>query len=324
MPLLSVPRMVAAFSALLFATAVCAQAYPARSVRVVVPFPPGGTNDILGRIIAERLQRTLGQSFLIENRSGAGGVIGADAVAKSAADGYTLLLASSAPLAVGLSLYTKVPYDVLKDFTPVAMIADVTVVLVSYPGFKPQNVKEVVDYASANPGALRAALPALGSMHHLLTELFRLQTRTKFTMIPYKGTGPAITDLMAGHVDVDIENLPAVINHIRSGRLRAMAVASAERSELLPEVATFKELGYPELVAAPWFALVAPAGTPREMVARLNESVNTFLREPETKVLLAKQGANPMAYTPEQSGELIRKEIDKWARVVRESGAKLE
>jgi tripartite-type tricarboxylate transporter receptor subunit TctC len=317
-------RFVAAFLALAFSAAVCAQAYPNRTVRMVVPFPPGGTNDILARIISERLQRAMGQSFAVENRGGAGGVIGADVVAKGTADGYTLLLASSAPLAVGLSLYQKVPYDVMKDFAPVAMIADVTVVMVSYPGFKPQSVKEVVDYAAANPGTLRAALPALGSMHHLLTELFRLQTKTRINMIPYKGTGPAVADLIAGHVDVDIENLPAVIGHIRSGRLKALAVATPERSELLPEVATFKELGYPELVAAPWFALVAPAGTPREIVARLNEAVNAFLREPETKVLLAKQGANPMVYTPEQTGQMIRQEIDKWAKIVKDSGAKLQ
>ena len=317
-------HLVAALLALAFSAAACAQGYPNRTVRMVVPFPPGGTNDILARIVSERLQRVMGQSFAVENRGGAGGVIGAEVVAKAAPDGYTLLLASSAPLAVGLSLFQKVPYDVMKDFAPVAMVADVTVVMVSYPGFKPQSVKDVVGYATANPGALRAALPALGSMHHLLTELFRLQTKTRINMIPYKGTGPAVADLIAGHVDVDIENLPAVIGHIRSGRLKALAVASAERSELLPEVATFKELGYPELVASPWFALVAPAGTPREIVARLNETLNAFLREPETKELLAKQGANPMIYTPEQTGQMIRQEIDKWAKVVKESGAKLQ
>lgn len=318
------PRLAAALFALLLSAAATAQTYPSRAARIIVPFPPGGTNDILGRIISERLQRTLGQPFAVENRGGAGGVIGADVAAKAAPDGYTLLLASSAPLAVGLSLFAKIPYDVMKDFAPVSMIADVTVVFVAHPGFKPQTVQEVIAYARANPGSTKAALPSLGSMHHLLTELFRLQTNTRLNMIPYKGTGPAVADLIAGHVDIDIENLPAVIGHIRSGRLRPLAVASAERSELLPEVATFKELGYPELVAAPWFALVAPAGTPKEIMARLNENINAFLREPETKALLAKQGANPMVYTPEQTGNLLRQEIDKWAKVVKESGAKLE
>jgi tripartite-type tricarboxylate transporter receptor subunit TctC len=317
-------HVAAALLATLVSAAALAQTWPSRPVRIIVPFPPGGTNDILGRIAGERLQRVLGQPFVVENRGGAGGVIGADVVAKSAPDGYTLLLASSAPLAVGLSLFKKVPYDVMKDFAPVSMVADVTVTFVTFPGFKPQSVKEVVAHAQANPGQVRAALPALGSMHHLLTELFRLQTNTKLNMIPYKGTGPAVADLMAGVVDIDFENLPAVIGHIRGQKLRALAVASAERSELLPEVPTMKELGYPELVAAPWFALVAPAGTPREVVTRLNETMNAWLREPETKALLAKQGANPMIYTPEQTASLIRQEIDKWAKVVKESGAKLE
>lgn len=317
-------RICAALCALLLSGTAVAQSYPTKPVRVIVPFPPGGTNDILGRMYAERMTRALGQQFLVENRGGAGGVIGAEMVANAAPDGYTVLLASSAPLAVGLSLFKKVPYDVMKDFAPVGMVADVTVTLVVHPGFKAQTVKELVTIAQANPGGVRAAVPALGSMHHLLTEAFRLHTRTKLTLVPYKGTGPAVTDLMAGHVDIDFENLPAVIGHIRSGRLRAMAVASAERSELLPEAPTMKELGYPELVASPWFALVAPAGTPPDVRARLADALNAWLKEPETKAALAKQGANPMIYTPEQASELIRTEIDKWARVVKESGAKLE
>ena len=318
------PRLAAALGALLISLAALGQAYPAKPVKVVVPYPPGGTNDILGRIFSERLGKSLGQTFVVENRSGAGGVIGADAVAKSAPDGYTLLLSSSGPIAVGLSLFKNLPYDVMRDFAPVSMIADVTVVLVAYPGFKPQTVKDVVAYAKANPGMTKAALPALGSMHHLLMELFALQTGTKLNMIPYKGTGPAVQDLMAGHVEIDFENLPAVISHIRSGRLRAMAVASAERTELLGDIATLKEMGYPELVAAPWFALVAPAGTPGPVVARLNQTVNNIMRDPDTKALLAKQGANPVIYTPEQTGNFIREEIDKWAKVVKASGAKLQ
>lgn len=317
-------RLVLAACALCLSSAIQAQMYPSRPVKIIVPFPPGGTNDILGRIMGERLQKASGHPFIVENRGGAGGVVGADVAAKASPDGYTVLLASSAPLAVGLSLFKKMPYDVMRDFAPVAMIADVTVVMVSYPGFKPANVKEIVAYARANPGQVKAALPALGSMHHLLTEMFRLRTGTQLNMIPYKGTGPAVADLMAGHVDIDIENLPAVIGHIRSGRLRAHAVASAQRSELLPDIATFRELGLPDLVAAPWFAMVAPAGTPKEVIGWLNAESNKILRTPEMKELLAKQGANPVFSTPEQTGALIREEIDKWAKVVKESGAKLE
>lgn len=317
-------RIIAACCALLVSASVFAQAYPHKPVRIIVPYPPGGTNDILGRIIGERLQKALGQAFPVENRSGAGGVIGAEVVAKSDPDGYTLLLSSSGPLAVALDLFQKVPYNVPRDFAPVSMIADVTVVLVSYPGFKPKTVKEVIEYAKANPGGLRVALPALGSMHHLLAEIFRVQAGVKVNMIPYKGTGPAVVDLIAGHVDIDFENLPAVIGHIRSGRLHAMAVASDQRTELLPEVATMRELGIPELSAAPWFALVAPSATPKEIVSRLNKAVNGILADPETKALLAKQGANPVIYTPEQTSTFIRQEIAKWSKAVKDSGAKLQ
>ena len=317
-------RAAAMLAVLLLAAAAHAQTYPSRPVRIIVPFPPGGTTDILARISAERLQSTLGQPFLIENRSGAGGVIGTEAAAKAAPDGYTLMLSSSAPLAVGLKLYKKLPYDTLRDFTPVAMIADVTVVLVSSPAFKPQNVKELIAYAKANPGKLNAGLPAVGSMQHLLTEMFRLRTDTTVNMIPYKGSGPVVVDLLAGVVDTDFENLPVVIEYIKANRLRALAVASEKRSELLPDTPTFIELGLPDLVAAPWFALVAPAGTPKAIVDRLNHEVNEMLRAPNTKAILDKQGANAVIATPEETREFFRKEIDKWAKVVAESGAKVE
>ena len=314
--------LVAAVSAA--ASLAAAQPYPSRSVKIVVPFPPGGTNDILARIMSERLGKVLGQTFVVENRAGAGGTIGADAVAKAPPDGYTLFLSSSAPLAVGLALFPKVPYDAARDFTPVAMIADATVAFVAYPGFKPQTVQEVIAHGKANPGTMRGAIPTIGSMHHLLMELFRLRADLKINMIPYKGTGPAIVDLMAGHVDIDFENMPAVIPYIRSGRLRALAVASDKRSALLPDVPTMKELGFPDLVASPWFALVAPAGTPRDIVTRLNEEVNRILRNPETIDIFAKQGADPIVISVEATGTLIRSEIEKWAKVVKETGAKLE
>jgi len=275
--------------------------------------------------MAERLQKSLGQSFVVENRGGAGGTIGADLAAKAPAGGYTLLLSSSAPLAVGLSLFKGgVPYDVMRDFVAVAMIADVTVAFVSYPGFPATSVSEVIAYAKAKPGALRVALPALGSVHHLLAEVFRTQAGIQVNMIPYKGTGPAVVDLMAGHVDIDFENLPAVIQQIKAGKLRVLAVASAKRSEVLPEVPTFKELGMPELVAAPWFALVAPAGTPKEVVNLLNAEIQKILSAPDAKEMLSKQGANAVLSTPEETGQLIGQEIERWAKVVKQTGAKIE
>lgn len=323
--MLGVVRLLVAIAALVAAFAASAQPYPSRPVRIIVPFPPGGTNDILGRFMAERLQKSLGQSFVVENRGGAGGTIGADLAAKAPAGGYTLLLSSSAPLAVGLSLFKGgVPYDVMRDFVAVAMIADVTVAFVSYPGFPATSVSEVIAYAKAKPGALRVALPALGSVHHLLAEVFRTQAGIQVNMIPYKGTGPAVVDLMAGHVDIDFENLPAVIQQIKAGKLRVLAVASAKRSEVLPEVPTFKELGMPELVAAPWFALVAPAGTPKEVVNLLNAEIQKILSAPDAKEMLSKQGANAVLSTPEETGQLIGQEIERWAKVVKQTGAKIE
>jgi tripartite-type tricarboxylate transporter receptor subunit TctC len=317
-------RFAAALAAACISFAALGQAWPAKQVRMIVPFPPGGTTDIMARVLSERLQTALGQPFVVENRSGAGGVIGTEATAKSAPDGYTIMLSSSAPLAVGLKLYSKVPYDVMKDLAPVSMVGDVTMVLVAGSGFKAANVKEMIDYAKANPGKLNLAIPALGSQGHLLTELFRLRTGTSINIIPYKGSGPAVIDLISGVVDGDFENLPAVIEHIKAGKLRALAVLSPKRIPLLPDTPTFVELGMPEFVASPWFAIVAPAGTPREIVMRLNQEINKALSSPAVQSVFAKQGANPVIATPEETGKFFREEIDKWAKIVAETGAKLQ
>ena len=320
----SFTRCAAALAAACISLSAFGQAWPTKQVKMLVPFPPGGTTDIMARVIAERLQSTLGQPFVVENRRGAGGVIGTEATAKSPPDGYTILLSSSAPLAVGLKLYQKVPYDVMRDLAPVSMVGDVAMVLVAGSGFKAPGVKEMIAYAKANPGKLTIALNALGSQGHLLTELFRVRTGTSINIIPYKGSGPAVVDLIAGVVDADFENLPAVIEHIKGGKLRAMAVLSPKRSELLPDTPTFVELGMPEFVASPWFAIVAPAGTPREIVAKLNQEINTILAAPATRAVFAKQGANPVIATPEETGKFFREEIEKWAKIVTETGAKLQ
>jgi tripartite-type tricarboxylate transporter receptor subunit TctC len=318
-------RVIAAMlAATLSATAAQAQTYPSRPVRIVIPAAPGGINGILGRIMAERLQRSMGQPFVVEDRGGAGGLIATDAVAKSAPDGYTLLLSFGGPIAVGLGLYKTVPYDVMRDFAPISMIADVTMIMVSSPGFKPQGVKELIEYARANPGKVNAAINSPGSMGHMLTEQFRLVTKTKLTLVTYKGSGPAIIDLMAGNVDIDVDTLPATIGQIKGGRLRPLAVASANRSELLPDVPTFKELGLPGLEVSAWFALLAPAGTPKEIIERLNQEATRILQAPETKELLAKQGANARTATSQETSAFMRQEIEKWAKVVKDSGAKFE
>jgi tripartite-type tricarboxylate transporter receptor subunit TctC len=317
-------RNVAALAALFISLAAYGQSWPTKPVRMIVPFPPGGTTDIMARVISERLQASLGQPFVVENRSGAGGVIGTEATVKATPDGYTILLSSSAPLAVGLKLYQKVPYDVMRDLAPVSMVGDVAMVLVTNTQFAPQNVKELISYAKANPGKLTVALNALGSQSHLLTELFRLRTGTSINMIPYKGSGPAVMDLIAGTVNADFENLPAVIEHIKGGKLRALATLSAKRLEILPDTPTLAELGMPEFVASPWFAIVAPAGTPRDVIGKLNEEINKVLAAPTTRAVFAKQGANPVIATPDETGKFFREEIDKWAKIVAETGAKLQ
>lgn len=316
-------KFIVALATACVALSAAAQAWPTKQVRIIVPFPPGGTTDIMARVLAERLHAALGQAFVVENRAGAGGVIGTDLTAKAPPDGYTFLLSSSAPLAVGLKLYQKVPYDVMRDLTPVSMVGDVGMVLVANPQFPPRGVPEMIAYAKANPGKLTVALPALGSQHHLLAELFRVRTGTTLNLVPYKGSGPAVIDTMAGVVDVDFDNLPAVVEQIKAGKLRAMASLSAKRLDVLPDTPTFVELGMPEFVAAPWFAIVAPAGTPAAIVTKLNQEINKILASPATKETFAKQGANPVIATPEETGRFIREEIEKWAKVVAETGAKL-
>lgn len=303
--------------------AVAQQGYPNRQIRMIVPFPPGGTTDIMARIIAEQLQSSIGQPVVVENRAGAGGVIGTEATVRSAPDGYTIMLSSSAPLAVGLKLYQKVPYDVMRDLAPVAMVGDVTMVLTASNTLPAKNVKEMIDFARSKPGALTLAIPALGSQGHLLTELFRVRNKVDVNIVPYRGSGPAVVDLIAGVVHADFENLPAVVNYIRDGRLRALAVLSPKRIELLPEVPTFVELGMPEFVASPWFAIVAPAGTPTPVVQRLNAEINKALAQPSVKAVFEKNGANPVIATPEETAKFFREEIGKWADIVAETGATL-
>lgn len=303
--------------------AAAQQGYPNRQIRMIVPFPPGGTTDIMARIIAEQLQSSMGQPVVVENRAGAGGVIGTEATVRSAPDGYTIMLSSSAPLAVGLKLYQKVPYDVTRDLAPVAMVGDVTMVLTASNALPAKNVKEMIDFARSKTGALTLAIPALGSQGHLLTELFRVRNGVDVNIVPYRGSGPAVVDLIAGVVHADFENLPAVVNYIRDGRLRALAVLSPKRVEILPDVPTFVELGMPEFVASPWFAIVAPAGTPAPVVRRLNAEINKALAQPSVKAVFEKNGANPVIATPEETAKFFREEIGKWADIVAETGATL-
>lgn len=299
--------------------------YPTKPVKIVVPFPPGGTNDIIGRLLAKHLESTLGQPFVVENRGGAGGIIGTDSVAKAAADGYTLLAASSGPMATSLALYKdRINYDVLRDFTPVATLIDVTVVLAVSLKFPADNVSDLVRIATQRPGAVRAGLPAVGSMHHLLTAQFEIDTKTELNMIPYKGSGPAILDLIGNHIDIDFDNMPAVIEQIRAGQLKALAVSTPERNTALPDVPSFKELGMSNLLAAPWFVLAAPAGTPADIVSLLNREVKNMMDSPEMVQRLESIGANAAWRSEDETRQFLTSEIQRWSSVVEKTGLQIQ
>ncbi len=324
---MNLTKPIAAIGACLMAViaqTTFAQPYPNKPIQMIVPFPPGGSTDIMARVLSERLQESLGQPVVIQTRTGAGGVIGTEAAARAAPDGYTLLLSSSAPLAVGLDLNPNIRYKVLTDFTPVSMVGDVSLVVITNSKFEATTFAELIAYAKAKPGKLTFALNALGSQSHLLTELLQLRTKTSINMIPYKGSGPAVIDMLGGAVAADIENMPAALQHIQSGRLRALAVLSAKRLDYLPEVPTMSELGFPEFVASPWFAVMAPQGTDPLIVELLNKHINQALRAPAVVETFAKQGARPVIATPTQTKDFIADEIKKWAAIVRETGAKLQ
>ena len=307
-----------------FAAVSHAQSYPSKPVRLVVPASAGGANTILARIVADRLQASLGQPFLVDNRGGAGGTIGANAVAKAAPDGYTLLLTYGGPISTGLGLLKNVPYDAAKDFAPISRIADVQLIMVSSAGFAPPSVKDVVAYAKANPGIVTAYISTYGSMGHLLTEQFRLVTKVNINTIPYKGSGPALVDLFGGQINIAFDTVPITLPHIRSGRLRPLAIATAARSELLPDVPTFTELGLEGMEVTAWFALLAPSGTPAEIVDRLSQECARILQSSEVRDLVAKQGAVAAASTPRELATFMRQEAEKWGRIIREAGLKPE
>ena len=296
-----------------------ADAYPSRPVRLIVSYPPGGTNDILARILAKKLTQATGANFFVENRIGANGVIGTNTVAKAAPDGYTLLVASSAPLAVGPTLFPNVPYNALHDFAPISLIADVDVVLVARHDFPANDYAGFIKYAAAHPGKVNVALGGFGSVAQMLIEDVSRQNHLTLTKVPYTGTGPALVDLLAGRVDVDFENLPATISYIKSGQLTPIVSFSKTRSEQLPNVPTVGELGAPSLSAAPWFAIVAPAGTSDAIQQKLAATIKTVLSDPQTKAQFAALGANVKTSSPEQTTKYVADEYHRWARLIQDA-----
>jgi tripartite-type tricarboxylate transporter receptor subunit TctC len=298
--------------------------YPNKPIKIVVPFTAGGTTDILARAVGGELQKAFGQPVVIENRAGAGGNIGADAVAKSAPDGYTLLMGTVGTHGINVTLYPKMPYDAVKDFAPVSLVAGVPNVLVAAPSFAPNNVKELIDAAKKEPNKLTFASSGSGTSIHLSAELFKMMTGTQMTHVPYKGSAAALPDVMSGQVNIMFDNAPTVVPHIRGGKLKAMAVTSAARSPALPNVPTVAETGLTGFEASSWFGVLAPAGTPKDIVDRLSREIAKALATPEMKERLLNLGADPVGSTPEQFTAHIKSEIDKWAKVVRASGAKVE
>ncbi len=310
--------------------AVLAQAaWPTKPVRIVVPFPAGGTTDIVARLLSVELQKAWGQPVVVENRAGAGGSIGTEAVAKSPADGYTLLMGTVGTHSINLPLYTqgggRLPYHPLNDFAPVTNVAAVPNVMVVPAALPVNTVPEFIAYAKARPGGLNMASSGNGTSIHLAGELFKSLTRTFMVHLPYRGSAPALQDLIAGNTQVMFDNLPSALPHIRSGRLKALAVTSRGRSPALPGVPTIEEAaGLPGFDASAWFGLLAPAGTPREVVNKVQQDVAKILATAEMRERFAAQGALPVGDTPAQFTAFIKGEIDKWSQVVKFSGARVD
>jgi tripartite-type tricarboxylate transporter receptor subunit TctC len=300
---------------------VVAQAYPSKPVRVVVPYPAGSTPDIVGRTVAERLQKALGQPFVVENRSGAGGNIGAEAVAKAPADGHTLLVAGNGPVAINKHLYKGLGYDADRDLAPLSLLASAPQMLVVKPGLGVEHFNAFLEYARKNPGRLSYASVGGGSASHLTMELLKTQAKVFIVHIPYRGFPPAVTDLLAGNIDTMFAITPAVLPQVKAGRMKGLAVTALKRSELAPDIPSVAELGLPQLESLAWIGLLAPAGTPPEIAARLSAEAVKGMRNPETREALGRQGFDVVASSPEEFSRWIRAESEKWSKVIRASGA---
>lgn len=317
-------RTALAAVALLTSAGVLAQTYPARPVRVVVPFPPGGAVDFYARTVQQPLSEALGQTVVVENRAGASGMVGAEHVAKSPPDGYTLLLGNIASLAINAGIYAKMPYDPVKDFTPIMRTIDVNYVMVVHPSVPARSVAELVAHAKAHPGKLAYGSAGSGSLPHLATELFKAATGTDLTHVPYKGGGPMVTDLLGGTVHVVIGDQANLMPHVKSGKLRALAVASPKRSPNAPELPTIAESGVPGFEATAWNALVGPAGMPADVVQRVHDAFAKTMARPDVRDKLRAGGLEPVGDAPEAFARFQRAEIAKWTEIAKDVGARAD
>ena len=320
-------RVVIPALALFAVTAVAAAAeppYPVRPVRFIVPFAPGGSTDTLARTLAQRLSDAFGQQVVVDNRSGGNGNIGTELVARALPDGHTIVLGYIANLGIGPSLYAKLPYDPVRDFAPVTQLAAAPNILVAHPSVPVKSVRELIAYAKANPQKVNYASAAVASLGHLAGELLNSSAGIHMQHVPYKGSGQAVIDLLAGQIQVMFSGMSSVMPHIKANKLRPLAVTGAQRSPAAPEVPTIAESGYPGFEASAWYGVLAPAGTPKAIVARLNAEILRVLKIPEVKERLENVGFEIVGGTPEAFAQYIRSEIEKWARVVKASGIKAE
>ena len=309
-------------AALMLPTLALAQAYPSKPIHIVVPFPPGGSTDLLARRIGEKLAAAWGQPVIVDNRGGAGGTLGADFVAKAAPDGYTLLMGVTGTNAISGALYPKLPYDVVKDFAPVSLVVSSPLVLVRHPGFAPKTVKEVVALAKTKPGSISYGSPGNGTSMHLTGEMFKLSTGVSMLHIPYRGSAGALTDLMGGQIDTMFGDFLVVWPQIEAGKVLPIAVTSKERHKMLPNVPTIAESGYPGFEALSWQGLFAPAGTPQAIVDQLNREVNKALASPDIQEYFGSRGFTLGGSSAAEFGSFIRGEVVKWTRIVKASGAR--
>jgi len=321
----STSRWVAAATVLLFGAAAQAQSYPVKPIRLIVGFPPGGSNDIVARLIAPKLTQLLGAQIVVENRPGANATIGTDLVAKAPPDGYTLTLGSASPLAISPFTYPNIPYDTLRDFAAITTVASTPEMLAIHPSLPARNLKELVALAKSQPGKLNFASSGNGGLPHLAIELFKKLGNVNIVHVPYKGAAPALTDLLGGHVHAMIIDLPVPLPHVKSGKLRGIAITAAKRTELLPELATSAEQGLPGLIAVNWFAIMAPAKTPKAIVDRLYVTLVQASTLPEMKEQLRAQGVESFVQpSPDAFTSFLRTDLERWARVAKESGARAD
>ena len=306
------------------AAASAQDAYPSKPVRMVVGFPPGQATDIVARAVAQRLTDSLGQSVFVDNRPGAAGIIGTEVAIKAGADGYTLLMSSSGPLAVNPGLYAKLPYDPLRDLAPITLVASVPLFLVAHPSLPANNVPDLIALAKQRPGQINYASGGSGVTNHLVMEMFKSAAGVDLVHVPYKGGPPALTDLIAGQVSVMFETGPGALPHVRSGKLKALATGGIRRSVAMPELATVAEQGIAGFDGVAWIGFVAPAGTPRPIVDRLHAETVKILALPDVRERFVSQGAEPVGNSPDEFGAYIKAEIAKWGKVIRESGAKVD